>query len=101
MSCIIGILTRKSNYFKGLGYETEVNIVKAYSRTAESMNIFVRPSNMFSFSKKSIGVWTRSFWNNIGECYTVVLKYVVFNNIFSPLPLGKMATAIAPQRETS
>jgi hypothetical protein len=34
-----------------------------------SLNNFVRPSNSvcFAYSQKSIGVCTRSFWNNIGS----------------------------------
>ncbi len=39
------------------------------------MSIFLFSTRIcFGCSQKSIGIWTRSVWNNIGECYTVVLK---------------------------
>jgi hypothetical protein len=41
----------------------------------------------FACSRKSIGVWTRSYWNNIGECYSVVVKespiIIIFYFMFS------------------
>ena len=47
-------------------FQLQYNFVKPIRGPQKSVNIFVRPSNMFC--QKSIRVWTRSFWNHIGEC---------------------------------
>jgi hypothetical protein len=54
------------------------------------------PQICFACSQKSIGVWKRSFWNNIGGCYAEILNKVL-QYVFI-LTAGKMATAIAHHR---
>jgi hypothetical protein len=46
----------------------------------------------FACSRKCIGVWTRSYWNNIGECYSVVVKespIIIIFLFYVFTPLGK------------
>ncbi len=66
------------NYWFLLVYCSRYNIVfqlckSLFEDRREASTFLCGPRIWFACSHKSIGVWTRSFWNNIGECYTVVL----------------------------